>query len=480
MPEKPPTEAVSKAMREAGAWVESRGALLGGWDYDESEGFILVHLKSEEAEIEQLKAAFAELVSESLGQAVESAVISPQGGSYVKAQGILPSPSVMGFLLRVSHQREAKCDLTGNEVFTLLLFYMLGGDTTRVVLASSFFDLDPDEAEAALHKLSGRYIDVERGELLKPGEKLLDSLIRDLRARPVAGERALLSLIDEEYRTEDFSMDKLARSLYLSGVPYRYIPEIVKQVAGTLRGRRFVSRRSLASVVRSLIEDMDRTDTALRFYAYVHALDRVYVLRDGREERISWSLLRGIARATLGKRALKVPSALAEALAELIADRIREAIASEPWRSEGVTLSEEELAGIAEDAAPLVSRAWAELREADPRECARIYKLRGRENLQAAKGTYDFGERKDLILRGLHLTTSGLLLELGVLPSNYIEQNLGVLRTMLKSRAETSDEGIRRYISLALKLARSPTIVSPRENRQVLKWLDELIKLEMG
>ncbi|MEM3138249.1 MAG: hypothetical protein QW760_06995, partial [Thermofilaceae archaeon] len=86
---------------------------------------------------------------------------------------------------------------------------------------------------------------------------------------------------------------------------------------------------------------------------------------------------------------------------------------------------------------------------------------------------------KDLIHKGLHLVTSGLLLELCVLPSNRIEQNLGMLRAIIKSKTGASDEKIRRYLSLALKLARSPTIMSPRENRQVLNQLDELLKLDI-
>lgn len=475
----PPVEVISRALREAGTWIESYGALLEGWDYDESEGLILVHLKLEEARVDQLKAAFTELISKSLGQTVEKAIISPKGDNYVKGHGILPSPSVMGFLLRAARQCKATGDLAKNEVFVLLLFYMLGGDLTRVVLASSFFNLDPSETEAALHRLSGHYIDIEKGRLLKLGEKLLDYLITNLRVRPVAKERSSLFLIDEGYRKEAFSVDKLVSSLYLSGVPYRYIPEIVNQVANTLHGKKFVSRKALASVVRSLIEDMDRTDTALRFYAYIYALDRVYVLRGLTEERISWSLLRRTAYTILSKRDLKVPSSLAETLAELIADKLRETIASEPWKGESIILNENELIRIAEDTAPLVSRTWAELHEIDPHECAYAYKLRGSEILQAAKGAYDFGERKDLILKGLHLVASGLLLELCVLPSNRIEQNLGMLRAIIKSKTGAGDEKIRRYLSLSLKLARSPTIVSPRENRQVLNQLDELLKLDI-
>jgi hypothetical protein len=194
-------------------------------------------------------------------------------------------------------------------------------------------------------------------------------------------------VVDEEGNVEVFSAEKLAASLYGSGVPQSLIPAILDSLGASLRGRSVVSKRALVAMVSALLEDLEPDAGAgVRFASYVYALDRVYVRVGAGLSKPRWSFLRRLSREVLGERGLTPPPRLVELHAELLAREVRELVSSAPWGFEGRVLELEEVKRLAELAAPKVSVAWLELRSASAGELASEYWSRGVSGVKGGCG----------------------------------------------------------------------------------------------
>jgi len=469
-------EALEAALSEARASLEALGVAVKGWDYDGSERLLLVHLRAPPEMLERAAESVVHILSEVAGAEAKLERLSRE--VFARAQSVIPSPPVAGFLLRAAGSRLEGYPLGRDELLALLLFYFAGCSFERAILAAPFLGLDAEAVKAALHGLAGKgYLDLAAGALLKPAERLLNAAIPALRAKAGrAGDG--IKVVDEEGGVETFSSEKLAASLYGSGTPHSLVPAILGSVGASLRGRSVVSKRALVAMVSSLLEDLEpEAGAGARFASYIYALDKVYVRAGSSLSKLRWSLLRGFSREVLGERGLTPPPRLVELHAELVAREVRELASSAPWEFEGRVLEIEEVKRLAELAAPKVSVAWLELRSTGARELASRYWSRGVGDVRAAAESSDCAERKELALRGVLLLSSALLLSAGTLPSNFVGVNLGALRSRLPRSPGELMFSVARFCSLSAVVARSPAIAAPRESRRLAKALAELAEV---
>lgn len=470
-------EAVELALARVKGLLEQSGAIVDGWEYDQPENLLLMRLRCEPEMLPEARRIVAEALEENLGLKSEPAALGPRG--FVDVEEVLPSPSILGFLIRVACTKYEHEEL-GKGVLPLLIHYLCGFNRVRTLLTASYLGLDPAEVEEELRRLADRgYLTGDLSGLTREGAKTLNSLIPMLRVQPrtEARERTVM-VVDEEGSLEPFNLDRLAASLYACGVPYTAVPIVLESVERTLKGRRYVSKRVLAVLTRSLIDEvLPAEGAAERFYRFVYALDRLYAEEDGIVKRISWRLLRRVSSDVLGERGLKPPRRLIQLHAELVARELRELLASAPLLYEGRVLKLDELRSIGRRAAPKVSSAWMDLASSTPAEVAERYRALALNYLAAASG-WGQGEPKELASRSLQLLSSSALLKLGMLPSNSAELNVGALRSevaKLEVPAETKASMLK-FCRLAVKLIRSPAVLSPREQRSFERTLSELRK----
>lgn len=468
-------EAAEPALSIVKRLLEQMGAIVDGWEYDQPESLLLIHLRCEPEMLAEARRIVAKMLGESLGLRSEPVMLSPRG--FVDVEEALPSPSVLGFLIRIASQGY-KHELFGKGTLPLLIHYMCGFSRLRTLLTASYLGLDPSEVDEELSRLAREgYLSSDLQGLTKEGEKVVNSLLPRLRAQPrvQAGEKEI-KVVDEEGSLEPFSLDKLAASLYDCGAPHTIVPTILEHVEVALRGKKYVSRRVLAVLSRSLLDEvLPAAGAAERFYRYVYALDRMYVDTDGVVRRLSWGLLRKVSSDVLSERGLKPPRRLIQMHAEHVAHELRELLASAPLLYEGRVLKLDELRSIGMHVAPKVSSAWADLAASTLAEVAERYRSLALNYLTAASG-WDQGERKELTLRSLQLLSSSAMLRLGMLPSNSTELNIGALRSEA-AKLEMPVEmraALQRFCKLALKLIQSPAILSPREQRSFERALSEL------
>ncbi|MEM2298418.1 MAG: hypothetical protein QXW23_02755 [Thermofilaceae archaeon] len=469
-------EAVEPTLSRVKELLEQRGAILDGWEYDQPENLLLIHLHCEPEALPEAKRVVSEALWRSLGLRSEPVMLGPRG--FVDVEEALPSPSTLGFLIRVAAEGVEHNGL-GKGVLPLLIHYLCGFSRARTLLAASYLGFDPAEVDAELSRLAEQgYLSSDLRGLTREGEKLLNSLLPKLRIQPRTQTSGGIGVVDEEGSLEPFNLDKLAASLHGCGVPYAAVPTVLEHIERALRGRRYVSRRVLALLTRSLLDEvLPATGSAERFYHYVYALDRLYVEEDGVVRRLSWKLLREASLEVLSERGLKPPRRLVQLHAERVAQELRELVASAPLLYEGRVLRLDELRSIARYTAPKVSFAWLDLAASAPAEVAERYKSLALNYLEAASG-WDQGERKELTLRALQLLSSSIALKLGLLPSNSTELNLGALRSEVVKLGTPADvsASLLRICKLAARLIRTPAVPSPREQRGFERALSELRK----
>lgn len=479
------TDAVVLALDQVKGILESRGVLLEGWDYDGTEGLLLIHLRTSSDWLGKVSAEIERIIREATGSTVELVSLSSQG--FVEAKGLLPSPLILGFLMRAWTMRGKYNNLNEVDVMALLLFYFTGYDRARAFLTAPFIGIEPESIEKALRKLvETGYLNSDLSSLSKKGEQLLDTLIPKLRVRPLRPIESL-NVIDEEGRLEPFSLDRLASSLYRSGVPPTFVYTILKEITRIVRRRRYISKKALTTLVQSLLEEAGQSPTlAVRFYNYVYALDKLYITRDGESTRMSWSQLRRLSSEVLGERGLSPPPRVVEILSELVAEEVRARVSALYWRLEGQAIDWEELKQLAKLKILEVSYPWAELASTPFDQLSQSYRLLGEKYLQGALESDDFGRRKELAVRGLLFLSSSMLLSLGTLPSNIVEVNLGSLRSMVRKASVQSGvkADLARFCNLARDVLHCPAAATPSEQNRLRRALHEIIslmeKLEKG
>lgn len=469
-------EVLELAMSEAKASLEAYGVALKSWDYDDTQRLLLVHLQADASLLERASKDVIAALSSVAGVKAKAEKLSQEG--FARARSVVPSPPIMGFLFRLARNPLEGYPLSKEELLALFLLYFVGCDRERALLTAPFLGIDAGVVSAALEKLAaGGYIDPDTYALLKPAERLLNAAIPALRAR---SSRMLerINVLDEEGNVETFSVEKLAASLYGSGVPHSLIPTVLDNVKEALRGRRAVSKRTLTAIVCGVLEELEpAAGAAARFASYVYALDKVYVSIGGALRKLKWGFLRELSFNVLRERGLTPPRRLVELHADLIAYEIRDLVASAPWKFEGHVFELEELKQIARLTAPRVTAAWLELSSIDVESLASEYRSKGVGYTKAAMERVDCAERKELAVRGILLFSSALLISMRVLPSNYVGVNVGVLRGLLKKIPESMRVDVARFSSLAGSVARVPAIATPRESRTLLNMLKELVEL---
>lgn len=468
-------EAVDAAMSGARDSLEVGGVVVKSWDYDEVEGLLLVRVSSPPHLLSKVQSEVEEGLSAAVGVRVEAVQLSPEG--YTTARRVLPSPPIMGFLLRALKAQQPT-PLSDSELLTLLASHFVGCDRERVLITAAFLGLDPVEVEGALKRLEERgCLDLKQGKLTREGEKLLDALVPQLRVSRSPGERPLL-VVDEEGNVEAFDVDRVVSSLHGSEVPHTLASATVSEVVRALEGRRYISKRALTSCIQSALEELDPSGiSAARFHNYVYALNLAYVRVSEELRRSSWRLLREVARGVLLERGLRPPPRCVRLLAEHLADEVRSHVATVPRGLEHWVLEEEELASLARLLAPRVSAAWAHLARVSALELAKVYWSKGSTYIRAALESDDCSEGKDLAMNGLLLVSSSILLSRGILPSNSLGVNLGALRTTRVGSPPDERRSISRFCKLASRLMSSPAVASPSELRAAKRLIGELAEL---
>lgn len=476
--------ALSLALSEAAKELSRLGALIESWEYEDTSGLLLIHMRVGGSSLDRAIAVFERAIARRLKSPMRKARLSRSGQHYIEVKSVLPSMVTLGFLLRVAKLSRGYGSLSLTETLALLSYHLLRGDVERMLITLSFLGLH-DDAEQALRSLEVRgLIDVERGALSEEAIKLLDELIPSLRVPAPSAEPMRLKVVKEDGDIEEFSADKLARSLYRAGIPHHVVSRVVPSILEALKGRKFISKRALVSMTCSLLEELEPAKaSATRFTNYVYALERLYIRSGGGIRQLTWRLLRTISRKTLEERGLKPPPRLVKLHSELIAEDLRSRLSWTPWGTRACVIEERELARVAREVAPRISGAWAELSNSSVEELSHRYEQAAINTLLAALKSTDPGERKELIVEGLLELSSCLLMRLGLLPSNLLELNLGVLRYEIKRRASSTPEDgarwrrLKRLCSLSLRLAHSPAVTSPSEDVRIKAMLEEELKL---
>jgi len=469
-------EVLELAISEAKASLEAYGVVLKSWDYDDAQRLLLVHIQAEANLLERATKGIVTALSSVAGIEAKAEKLSQEG--FARARSVVPSPPVMGFLFRLARSSLEGFPLGREELLALLLLYFSGSDKERAILTAPFLGISAEAICSAFKKLgAGKYIDPNTCTLLKPAERLLNAVIPALRAHSSMA-RESIKVLDEEGNVETFSVEKLAASLYGSGIPHSLIPTVLSKVRDALQGKSAVSKRNLVAIVSSLLEDLEpAVSAAAKFTGYVYALDKAYVAIDGSLRKLRWSFLRELSFKVLSERGLTPPHRLTELHADFVADEVRAIVSSAPWKFEGYVFELEELERIARLSAPKVSATWLELGAHDAGLLVSEYTSRGIGYAKAAMESNDCAERKELAVRGAFLFTSALLISMNVLPSNYVGVNVGALRSRLKTLPESAKANTARLCSLTSSIARSPAIATPREDRKLLGMLKELVEL---
>jgi hypothetical protein len=469
-------EVLELALSEAKASLEAYGAVLKSWDYDDAQRLLLVHIRAEASLLEQATKDIAVALSRVAGVNAKAEKLSQEG--FARARSVVPSPPVMGFLLRLARSSLEGFPLGREELLALLLLHFSGNDKERALLTAPFLGISAEAINSAFEKLvDGKYIDPDTCILLKPAERLLNAVIPVLRARSSMTQESI-KVLDEEGNVETFSVEKLAASLYGSGIPHSLIPTVLSKVRDALQGKSAVSKRNLVAIVSSLLEDLEpAASAAAKFTGYVYALDKAFVSIGGGLKKLKWGFLRELSFKVLSERGLAPPHRLTKLHADFVADEVRAIMSSAPWKFEGYVFELEELERIARHAAPKVSATWLELGSHDASLLASEYMSRGIGYAKAAMESIDCAERKELAVRGAFLFSSALLISMKVLPSNYVGVNVGALRGKLKMLPENIKSDVARFCSLTTSIARSPAIATPREDRKLLGMLKELDEL---
>ncbi|RLF06942.1 MAG: hypothetical protein DRK00_00065 [Thermoprotei archaeon] len=473
------------AIDEAARELSEQGVLIESWDYEDTSGLLLVHLRVGEPSLTEAVATLEEVLARHLACPIERARLSRSGNHLIEVKSVLPSAVTLGFLLRAARRCRGYAGLSATETLALISYYLLNGDMERVMITLSFLGLHPHDVDAALRKLRERgLVNLDNGLLSEEAVKALDVLIPSLRMPVSSAKSPRLKVVDEDGGVEEFSADKLARSLYRAGIPHRVVSKVVPSILEALTGREYVSKRALVSMTCSLLEELEpSTASAIKFINYVYALERTYVKSRGGLKQLSWRILRSASREVLKERGLRPPPRLVRLHSELLADDLRSRLSWTPWRTRAWIIDEGELLRIARELAPRVSNAWAQLSSISVGELSLKYWRTAISTLSIAAKSTDHGERKELIVRGLLELSSSLLMSLGLLPSNLVELNLGVLKYEVKRRAALSPEQgakwrrFKRLCSLSLKLARSPAITSPSEDVRIRGMLEEVLSL---
>jgi len=480
-----PGATLSLALNEAAHELSERGALIENWEYEDTSGLLLIHVRTGELPLDEAVAVLEKALARHLACPIEKAQLSRRGQHFIKVKSVLPSTITLGFLLRAVKHCKGYAGLSAVEALVLLSYHILNGDEERVLITLSFLGLHPRDVKAALERLKAQGL-ISPGDRLLSREaiRILDVLIPSLRMSTPGIEPSRLKVVNEDGGVEEFSADKLARSLYRAGIPHRVVSRVVPSILEALKGREYISKRALVSMTCSLLEELEpSTASAIKFVNYVYALERAYVRSGKGLRQLSWSTLRIISRNTLEERGLRPPSKLVKLHSELIAEDLRSRLSWTPWGAEAWIIEEDELHRVARELAPRVSSAWAELSSTDAGGLALKYEQAAISTLSTAVRSVDCGERKELIVRGLLELSSSLLISMGLLPSNLVELNLGVLRYEVKRRATLFPEQgarwrrLKRLCSLSLKLARSPAVTSPSEDARIERMLEEALSL---
>ncbi len=472
-------EALAPALVKARGLLERIGALVDGWEYDRFENLLLVRLRAGREVAKEAEKLIAGALGGELGLGSEPAPPAPSG--FAVATEALPSPSVLGLLLRASAAQLEVPGLSRAEALALLAYYACGLDEVKALFAAAVLGEEPARLREALARLREKGVVGSDGSLTREGEELLERLADALRARrPTESRGQPAMVVDEEGNLEPFSPDKLAYSLYSCGVPYGLVSTIARQVEEVVGGRRYVGKRVLAMVTRSLLDEAYPAEgIAERFYSYVYALESVYVSVGGEVRRVTWGLLRRVSSEVLGERGLRPPRRLVRRHAEVIASELRSLVAHAYRYFEGRALKLEELRDLGRRTAPLVSFAWLDLSSTPREELAERYREAARGYLSAAAGSRDLGYRKEFVGRALLLLSAGLMLKYSLLPSNSTPLNLSALRAELGRARLPGDAraALARFCKLGAKLARKPLLIGPREARRVERQIAELRSL---
>lgn len=471
-------ETVDPALFKARDRLAQLGVVVEGWEYDQPENLLLVLLRCGSEALAKARAIIADSLSEELKLSSTQVALGPHG--FVGVVEALPSSTVLGFLLRASAEVVGYNGLSGGEALALLIHYACNCDRAKTLITASYLGVDPCEIDETLDRLAAKgYIEGGGLRLTEEGERLLDGLISELRVKPSArGEH--VQVVDERGGLERFSFDKLASSLHGCGVPHSVVPIVLEHVERVLRGKRYISRRLLAMLTRSLLDEvLPVAGAAERFHYYVYALDKLFVESEGAVRRLSWELLRRVCRGVLSERGPKPPRSLVQQHAELLVTELRELAAAAPWRFEGRVLTLDEVKSVGRYVAPKASFAWLDLAVATPEEVSARYWSLGRSYLEASARSLDCGDRKELIYRATLLLSSSVLLKLGLLPSNSVELNVGVVRAEANKSRERDETrlALLTLCKLIVRLIRSPAMVGPSEHRRVSRALSEMLEL---
>ena len=453
--------------------LAERGVVVDSWEYDQPENLLFVYVRCKPDVLGEARSLIADVLNRELKPEGAPAVFGH--AELVSAIEAMPSPAILGFLRRITAEELKLDELNEEEVFTLLAHYLCGCEATRVFITASFLGKSSNSISKAYESLMGKGYLRESGGLTEKAEKALEAIIDKARAKPPLRQMAIW-VADEDGSLEPFDINKLAFSLYGCGVPHSMIPTILRHVERSLKGKRYISRRLLAAIIRGLLDELLPAEGAAeRFYYYIYALDVVYVEEGGSLRRLTWKTLRKASREVLSERNLALPKRLTHLHAELVAAEIRETVAQAPWYFEGVTFTPDDLKRIGRHVAPRVSVAWLDLAKASKEELIRRYSLRGESYLSAAIDSQDLGEQREHAVKAMLLLSSSLLLKQGILPSNSLALNLGVLRNAARRASGSNVQAtLSRICKVSAELSRMGVVVKPKELRRAKRLLNEL------
>jgi len=457
------------------ALLEASGIILRSWVYEENA--LLLNITCDEQHLEKAVSTISRYLADEVGPAVQAFLPS----QVIEAESMLPSEETLGFLVKAA--RDLLDSEQGGPKVALLLAYTAGYDIQRIYVTATYLGIDPADLNRALREAErlGWITPPENLSITRLGAKVLDGLIPSLRPRWRRTDESPRLLIDYDGREERLSYERLSGSLYNIGVDANLLPSIVSTVDECFKGRAEVAKRELVSLVLYLLSDLEpRKPLSEMFSKYVHALDNVFIAKDGALSRFSWSIVRGECRMVLEERGLKVHSRLVRMLSENVVEALRRRYVLSGERSP-LVLRHDELVELIRTSVPAVSTCWLELRDTSPKALCQRSWADGLQMLKTVAALNDFGERKRLTYKMAEKISEALLLHMGMLPSRDPAINAGLLAAGLQMPDKPLDERqaalIRRTARVLVRIISQPLIPTPAENKVFLRLLAELERL---